>query len=346
MKTQYIRDKDEDILDLIVENYLKIGKPVSSTSVVPKSKISISSATIRNIMMKLEKNGYLYQPHTSSGRIPTDKGLRHYVNSLFEEALIPQNKVDFPSEKFYRDQNDFNSLLTNVSNQLSEYSDNLGFVISPRISKINFNHLRLIKISEEKIVIILVSSSELVLNEIIETKNYFTQVELDRASRYMNENFAGKNLFFVYEYLHKEVPKYKMRFENVIHKLNSFLKTYFIQEENDNQIFLQGTSKLLDKPELFDMDRLKTLFQQFEEKTKLAKLLSDFISLDRVKVLIGSELNLPDISDCSLILSHYGYNRQILGSLGIIGPKRIAYKKIIPLVDWVAKKLSQTISFC
>jgi len=113
----------------------------------------------------------------------------------------------------------------------------------------------------------------------------------------------------------------------------------------ENRIFLQGTSKLLDKPEFLEVEKLKSLFQQFEEKAKLAKLISDFISLDKVKVLIGSELNIPDISDCSLVLSHYGYNRQVLGSLGIIGPKRIPYKKIIPLVDSVAKKLSQTISF-
>ncbi len=113
----------------------------------------------------------------------------------------------------------------------------------------------------------------------------------------------------------------------------------------EKQIFLQGASKLLEKPELFDMGKLQNLFHNFEEKAKLAKLLSDFISLKRVKVVIGSEMDLPEISDCSLILSHYGYDRQILGSLGIIGPKRIPYKKIIPLVDSVAKKLSQTISF-
>ena len=113
----------------------------------------------------------------------------------------------------------------------------------------------------------------------------------------------------------------------------------------ENQIFLQGTSKLLEKPELFDMKHLNSLFKSFEEKAKLAKLLSDFISLDKVKVLIGSELDIPDVSECSLILSHYGYDHQVLGSLGIIGPKRIPYKKIIPLVESVAQQLSHTISY-
>jgi len=142
----------------------------------------------------------------------------------------------------------------------------------------------------------------------------------------------------------KELPKYKIRYEHIISKLISLVKAYIYQEEQESEIFLQGIAKLVEKPELFDLERLKYLFQNFEEKSKLARLLSDFISLDRVKVLIGSELDLPDISDCSLILSHYGYDDQVLGSLGIIGPKRIPYKEIIPLVDYVAKKLSHTIS--
>lgn len=344
-KTSSLIDKDKRILNIIVEIYLKIGKPISSESVARKMSQSISPATVRNIMAKLEKLGYLHKPHTSAGRIPSDKGLRLYVNSLFEEAFISDKHIDLPSEDFFLDKGDFNSLLIQASTRLSEYSDNLGFVISPRITNINFRHLRFIKISEEKILLILVTSFNLVLTEIVKTKYYFTQVELDRVSRYINENFRSKNLLFVREYLMEQFPKYRLKFEDIIHKLMTLLKTYFTQEEKENQIFLQGTSKLLEKPELFDMDRLHSLFQNFEEKAKLTKLLSDFISLDRVKVVIGSELNLLDISDCSLIFSHYGYDRQVLGSLGIIGPKRIPYKKIIPLVDCIAKKLSQTISY-
>ena len=152
-------------------------------------------------------------------------------------------------------------------------------------------------------------------------------------------------MLFIRDYLAKEIPEYRIRVEDTMHKLTELLKTYFSQEKTENQIFLKGTSKLLEKHDLFDMKHLNSLFRSFEEKAKLAKLLSDFISLDRVKVLIGSELDLPDISECSLILSHYGYDRQVLGSLGIIGPKRIPYKKIIPLVECVAQQLSHTISY-
>jgi heat-inducible transcriptional repressor len=339
-----IREKDKVVLNLIVENYLKFGKPVSSGFIVQKRTLTDSPATIRNIMARLEDMGYLAQPHTSAGRVPTDKGLRYYVNNLLDETLVAGGSGLLESSDFSLANGDFASFLTRVSRLLAEHSDNLGFVISPRISRINFNHIRLIKISEEKVMIILMTTFNLVLTEISEAHHYFTQQELDRASQYINQHFRGKNLTAVRDYLVSELPRYRMSYENEIEKLTLLLRDYIIQEERESQIFLQGASRLLDKAELFNTEKLKSLFQNFEEKVKLAKLLSDFISLDRVKVLIGAESNIPDISDCALVLSHYGYNNQVLGTLGIIGPKRIPYRRIIPLVDRVAKRLSQTIS--
>jgi heat-inducible transcriptional repressor len=344
VKSVRIREKDKQILNLIVENYLEVGKPISSGLIAQRSQFPVSSATIRNIMAKLEEQGFLLQPHTSAGRVPTDKGLKFYVNKLLDEAVPPERHIDLPSEDFSLKKGDFDSLLNQVSKILSEYSDNLGFVISPRISDVNFHHIRLIKISEEKVMIILIVLYNLVLTEIVETSSLFTQPELDKASQYINQNFRGKNLIFIRDYLLRELPRYKHRYENILNKLTSLLRIYIAQEERESRIFLQGTSKLLAKPDFFDIKKLQALFQNFEEKAKLAKLLSDFISLARVKVLIGPELNILNISDCSLVLSHYGYHSQVLGSLGIIGPKRIPYEKIIPLVDCVAKKLSQTIS--
>ena len=344
MRTSNLREKDKLILNLIIENYLKTGKPISSGFISQRSPLPVSPATVRNIMTKLEEHGYLFQQHTSSGRMPTDKGLRSYVNNLFEEVIFTEKQVELP-EDFPIDLSDFDSFLSQISKVLAEHSDNLGFVLSPSMSKINFRHIRFIKISEFKFMIVLITTSDFVLNEIFQTNTYFTQPELDRASQYINQNFSGKNLYFIRDYLFKELPKFKLKYEDIIDKLINLLKAYMSQEEEENQIFLQGTPKLLGKHDLFEMGKLKALFQSFEEKAKLAKLLSDFISLDRVKVLIGSELNIPDITDCSLILSHYGDSRQILGSLGIIGPKRIPYKKIIPLVDSVANRLSRTISF-
>lgn len=342
MKTEKFREKDRYIFKLIVENYLKIGKPVSSGLIADMKKVNISSATIRNIMVRLENRGYLTQPHTSAGRIPTDLGLRFYVNNLLEETFQEFRAADYSLDEILSKKFDFRSLLSKTSEMLSEYSDNMGFVISPRISRLDFKHARFIKIGEDKILLILVTTSNLVVNEIVETAAYFSQAELDKASRFINQNFGGRTLEFVKGYLMEQVPKYRVKFEDSLEKISILIKAYFHQEYNRSDIFMQGTSKLLEKPELFKMERLQSLFRNFEEKSKLARLLSEFISLDRVKVLIGTEVDIPNISECSLILSHYGTEKQILGSLGILGPKRLPYKEIIPLVNCVAKQLSQT----
>lgn len=344
MKNQVLREKDKIVLNVLVEHYLKIGKPISSGFICQKKVLSDSPATIRNVMFKLEELGFLSQPHASAGRIPTDKGLRFYVNSLLEEEPLSFDQMSLRTQDLSIKKGDLNSLLYQTSRLLADQSDSLGFVLLPRISKIHFHHVRFIRIAENKVMIILITSFNLVLTEILSPEPLFTQAELDRASQYINENFHGKNLLFVRDYLLGDLPKYKFKFEQAFTKLMALLKDSIIQEEQENPIFLQGTARLIDKFDVFNVEKMKSLFQNFEEKANLAKLLSDFISLDRVKVLIGAESNLPIISDCSLILSHYGDKSQVLGSLGIIGPKRIPYKKIIPLVDSVAKKLSQTIS--
>ena len=339
-----LKDKDQKVLKLIVEAYLDGGRPVSSGEVFKKKDFPGSPATIRNVMVRLEARGYLSQPHTSAGRVPTDRGLRFYVNRLLSEALFPRDETALVPEDLTPRGGDLDSLLLEVSKVLASHSDNLGFVISPRISQVPFRHLRFLKVSEDKVMAVLITPFQMVLTRIVESRSPFTQVELDRAAQYVNLNFRGKNLLFIRDFLFQELPRYRLKYEDIIHKLNALVRTYVSQEEADSRIILQGTSRLLGKASLFGETRLSALLRSFEEKANLARLLSDLISLDRVKVLIGSEADSPDIQDCSLVLSHYGSGSQVLGSLGIIGPKRIPYERIIPLVDSVAKRLSRAIT--
>jgi len=344
LKSERLRTKDTVVLNAIVEYYLKIGRPVSSGFLFQKKIVTDSPATIRNIMSKLEEMGFLNQPYSSSGRVPTDLGLRFYVNSLLEGAPLSFDQISLLSQDLSIKKGDLNLLLHQASRVLADQSDSVGFVLSPRISRIHFHHLRLIKIAGNKVMIILVTPYNLVLTEIVATDACFDQGELDRVSQYVNQSFPGKTLLFVRDFLLGELPKYKSRFEKAFNKLIDLLKDSITQEDKEEPIILQGASRQIDNFAAFGLEKVKFLFQNFEEKASLARLLSDLISLDRVKVFIGLESNLPAISDCSLIFSHYGDKSQVLGSLGIIGPKRIPYRKIIPLVDSVAKKLSETIS--
>jgi heat-inducible transcriptional repressor len=339
-----LRDKDKIVLTLVIESYVRHGRPVSSGSISQTRRISASPATLRSIMSNLEEMGFLSQPHTSAGRVPTDRGLRHYVGSLLAKKGLPEERAALIQEEFPSRTADFDSLLIQACRILADSSDNLGFVISPHIFRLPFEHLRFIKISDRRILIILVTPFHMVLTETLESPLPMTQAELDRASQHVNQNFRGKTILFVRDALLQELPHHRVKYEDTLNKLLDLLKDSIAKGKGENRIFLQGTSRLLGKAELFNMDKLRALFENFEEKAALVKLLSDFISLDRVKVLIGSEVNFPNVQDCSLVLSHYGYSNQVLGSLGIIGPKRIPYEKIIPLVDRMAKRLSLAIT--
>jgi heat-inducible transcriptional repressor len=344
MKNPSLREKDRIVLQAIVEDYLQHGLPVSSGFIHQKGVLDDSPATIRNIMAKLEELGFLSQPHASAGRVPTDRGLRFYVNSLLAEDPRSGDVVGPFGDDLTAARGDLHGLLQEASHLLAEHSDSVGFVLSPRISRINFHHLRFIRIAEVKVMLLLVTTFNMVLTEIVTAEADYTQTELDRAAQYINQNFAGKNLAVIRDYLLRELPATKSQFDQAFAKLMALLKASIVQEEREHQMIVQGASKLIDKFEESGPDKLKILFQNFEEKAHLARLLSDFIALDKVKVLIGEESELPLISECALVLSPYGDDRQIFGSLGIIGPKRIPYKKIIPLVNNVAKKLSRTIS--
>ncbi len=344
MVKSVLREKDKKVLTLVVEGFVRHGRPVSSGSISQTRRISASPATLRNIMAKLEKMGFLSQPHTSAGRVPTDRGLRHYVGGLLAEKGLPEERVSLIQEEFPNRTADFDSLLIQACRILADSSDNLGFVISPHIFRLPFEHLRFVKISDRRILVILVTPFHMVLTETLESPLPLTQTELDRAAQHINQNHRGKTILSVRDALIRELPNHRLKYEDTLNKLLDLLKTSIAKGEGENRIFLEGTSRLLGKAELFDMDKLRSLFRNFDEKAALVKLLSDFISLDRVKVMIGSEVNFPNVQDCSLVLSHYGYSNQVLGSLGIIGPKRIPYEKIIPLVDRMAKRLSLAIT--
>jgi heat-inducible transcriptional repressor len=338
-----LRDKDKKVLNLVVESFVRQGRPVSSGAISQTRRITASPATLRNIMSKLEDMGYLAQPHTSAGRVPTDRGLRFYVGRLLADKPLPEEPVPFIQGEFPNRTADFDSLLLQACRLLADSSDALGFVISPRIFRLPFEHLRFIKISDRRVLVILVTPFHMVLTETLESTLPLTQIELDRASQVVNQNFRGKTILAVSEALTRELPRHRIKSEDTLNKLLDLLKVS-IEKEGEDRIFLQGTSRLLGKVGLADMGKLRALFRSFEEKAALARLLSDFVSLERVKVLIGTEANFPDVEDCSLVLSHYGYSNQVLGTLGVIGPKRIPYERIIPLVDRMAKRVSLAIT--
>lgn len=343
MMAESLKEKEKNVLYYLVESYLHLGRPISSGHIASLGILEASPATVRNIMARLESLGYLYQPHTSSGRVPTDKGLRFYVDRLLDKCRIMSDYPLLDTGEFWPAEGNLDSLFFQASRILAKYSNNLGFVLSPPISKIVFHYLRFLPVGENRVLVIITTSNNLIITDIVRTEEYFSQTELDRTAAYINQNFRGRNLAFIRDYLLRELPRLRWTYENLVRKLMDLLRASTSEPEKRSRIFIQGRANLLEKAESFSLERLKYLFQDIEEKARLVRFLSEIISLDRVKVLIGSETELPDIADYSLVVSHYGYEDQILGTVGIIGPKRIPYGEIIPLVEGVANKLSQTL---
>ncbi len=332
--------RTREILHWVISKHIITGKPVGSRSVARYSSERLSPATVRNIMADLEEMGYLYQPHASAGRIPTDKAYRFYVDCLMKRKDI--SKQD--RERIDRDlklDNSAEAFMERTSQVLSRVSNNVGIVLSPPISGVSLKHIHFTKLTDNRILVILVSRSGIVQNRVIHYPEEITQSELDQAARYIAENFRNHTLLEIrlqiLRMLREEQALYDKFMQNII-----TLGTRTFTEadgKKDTQIYLDGTWNLIKNPEFTDINKMKLLFETIEEKNRLAAIISRCIEGDvqEVQITIGAENALPGIEDCTLIASRYVIDEHTRGSLGILGPTRMEYARAIALVDYVAR---------
>ncbi len=330
----------ETILRLIVESYLKEGTPVSSQFIARELGYTLSPATIRNIMAKLEKENFLFQPHVASGRIPTDKGLKFYAESVLEGMKQPYEIAEMligstPSE--------IDALLERTSKFLSDTSDCMSFIVVPPIEFVTFNYINFEKISSEAILLTLLSSSNLIITKVLKNTEGFTHEELLKLSSFLQEKFAGQNLNFVKTTLIREIYIEKRTFARLLEKFTNFFRKIEGEREEKIDVHLQGHENLMGKPEFPDIEALKNLLKSLEEKSNLLKLLQQ-VSSEGTKVIFGSEIDFFPLPSCSFVISGLRTGENISGSVGIIGSRRMLYKVTIPLVEGTAKFLSQVFS--
>jgi heat-inducible transcriptional repressor len=333
-------ERFREILHWIVSTHILTGKPVGSRSVARHSSEQLSAATVRNIMADLEAMGYLHQPHASAGRIPTDKAYRFYVDYLMkrrnistrDRELIDRDlKLDDSAEHF----------MERTSQVLSRISKNVGIVLSPPISGIALKHIHFIKLTDNRILVILVSRSGIVQNRIIHYLEEISQTELDQAARYIVDNFKNRTLFEIRLQILKMLQKEQALYDKFMQRIITLSTRSFTEadSEAEAQIYLDGASNLIKTPEFTDINKVKLLFETIEEKNRLAALISRCIEGDtqEVRITIGAENALPGIEDCTLITSRYVVDENTQGSLGILGPTRMEYARAIALVDYVAR---------
>jgi heat-inducible transcriptional repressor len=341
-----LNERAREILQWAISTYVATGKPVGSRKIARRSREHLSAATVRNIMADLEEMGYLRQPHPSAGRVPTDKGYRIYVDYLLEknEITAPEREL---IDRSLLSEDTADHLMHRTSQVLSLVSKNLGIVVSPPLSQVGLQHIQFVRLSENRILIILVSRSSIVQNRIIHPVEEYSQTDLDQAARYIVENFRNKTLLEIKSLLAKMIHEERAVYDKFVRRVIMLSGQAFSEAGSDSrqEVYLEGTANLIKPREFSDIGKMTAFFEALEEKSRLASLISDCIKGDseEVRITIGTENTLPGIEDCTLITSRYIVDEATHGSLGILGPTRMEYARAISLVEYVARLFGQVL---
>ncbi len=335
-------DRAKKILSAIIDNYIEEGIPVGSKKIATYDRFNLSSATIRNVMSDLENLGFLSSPHTSSGRIPTPKGYRFFIDRLLQLQPVANEQVTSIKETVSQTRSNSKDLATNVSSTLSAITQLAGIVTVPKKQESILKEIDFIPLSEKRILAIVVINDAEVENKILQMKRSYTREELQISSNYLNQNYAGKSFEYIKDDLVKQIEETSELAQSLMNNIVS-IADEVLKTQRTEEYVVSGENKLMDFDELSDIKKLKELFQIFNEKQQLLQLLDKSISTSNIQIFIGEESGYKLLDNCSLITAPYTNEEGSIGVLGVIGPTRIAYQKVIPIVDITAKLLSQSL---
>lgn len=327
------------LLKTLVEHYISDGQPIGSRTLLQHSGLDVSPATIRNVMSDLEQLGFITSPHTSAGRIPTQKGYRLFVDSLLtvqplDRQILNQLKSGLTSPNP-------TELISSAADMLSQLSQFAGLVMIPKRKRIAFKHLEFLPLSEKRILVIIVTSDGNVQNRIILTDTTYSASDLTQASNYFNANFSGHTFDEVQEKLHLELQK----IQTDMNRLMSAALQASSSETSKDGVVIAGERNLLQVDELStNVASLRKLFEIFERRTSLMQLLDNSQRAEGVQIFIGGESGYLPLDECSMVTAPYEADGQVVGTLGVIGPTRMAYERVIPIVDVTAKLLSNALN--
>jgi heat-inducible transcriptional repressor len=342
--------RGRELLTLIIQTHLSSGEPVGSRTISKISSEGLSPATIRNVMSDLEEAGYLEQPHTSAGRVPTERGYRFYLDHIFEQTRLSQDDEDTIQRQMLSDNlPSVDQIMARASQLLSQFSQNVGIVISPNISRDVIRHIEFVRISDGRILVITVSRAGLVQDRLVRVAEDFSQDELDKTARYLNANFSGMTLRAIHGRLVQRMTEEKALYDRLLQ--NAILLCHRGLSRDDDaepEVFVDGASNMLSRGDFADLQRLRELLQLFEEKRRLISLLSECVTMDErqssVTVRLGSENTVPGLQRCAVVTASYRYGNQMTGNLGVVGPLRMEYARTINVVSYVACMLERVLN--
>jgi len=330
----------EEILKKIIVNYILTGEPVGSRTIAKLSQEGLSPASIRNVMADLEEHGFLAQPHTSAGRVPTDKGYRYYVDGLLDPVrLAPRDKA-LIDESLSRAASEFGEVMEIIPKLLSRLSRQVGYVITPPIREAVLKHIEFVGLGQRRILCVFVDRAGVVSHRMIEVEEEYAQGDLDRAGRYLVEEFAGLALGEVRARLVALMAEEKAAFDQLLKSAINLGTRYLDAEQDERRLVIEGTTNIMQHPEFADMNTMRRLFETFEEKHHLVDLLDRCLAAPGVRVVIGSEADDPALKSLALVASPYQVDQRSTGIVGLLGPTRMEYERAVALVDYISRLLS------
>ncbi|MFC4305558.1 heat-inducible transcriptional repressor HrcA [Cohnella boryungensis] len=336
-----LSERQRMILNAIIDDYIRSAEPVGSRSISKRGDVSFSPATIRNEMADLEEMGLLEQPHTSAGRIPSIKGYRYYVDHLVTLGVVGDGDARKLRQFFMEKMNHWEGIMEHAATIFSQMTNYTSIVLGPEMFNTTLKHFQLVPINDVSAVAIIVANTGHVEHRTITIPEGISMDDMTKTVNLLNERLTGIPFFKLKSVLHNEVGKELSRYVERCEEILSVVEQA-IAEEHDPKVYLSGASNMLTQPEFKDVDKAKTILGMLEETPLLVQLFQS--NPGGIQVKIGTENSHEAINQCSLITATYTYDGQSLGTIGILGPTRMEYGKVINLLDYLSKDISQLMS--
>ncbi|MDX1434302.1 MAG: heat-inducible transcriptional repressor HrcA [Gammaproteobacteria bacterium] len=342
-KESVLNERAQHLFKTLVERFIRDGQPVGSRTLSRDSGLDLSPATVRNVMADLEELGLIASPHTSAGRVPTVQGYRLFVDTMLRIEPPASAQIELLKEHLdpYRDRA---SLMESASSLLSEITHLAGVVMLPREQQVTLRHVEFLSLSADQVLVILVVNAHEVQNRIIRTARPYTQSELQHAGNYLNEICQGKDLLTLRQELLSELRAARESMDDMMQVAMEMAEKALVSEPGADDFLVAGQTNLMEYGELGDMEKLRHLFEAFNKKRDLLHLLDQSLKADGVQIFIGEESGYDVLDECSLVTAPYGSGDRVLGVLGVIGPTRMAYDRVIPIVDITARLLGAALN--
>ncbi|SCZ49534.1 heat-inducible transcription repressor HrcA [Thiohalomonas denitrificans] len=338
-----LTERAQYLFKALVERHIRDGQPVGSRTLARDSKLNLSPATIRNVMADLEEIGLIQSPHTSAGRVPTAQGYRFFVDSLL--TIRPLDEAELRSlEAQFESGEDPGRLLSSASSLLSDITSLAGVVMLPRREQVALRQIEFLPLSASRVLVILVVNEREVQNRIIHTTRRYSSSELTQAANFINEHFAGRTLRDVRNRLIQQMQADREDMDRLMRSALEMAQQAFSEDDDEDDYLMAGETNLMSYAEMSDMKRLRQLFEAFGTKRDILHLLDQSLAADGLQIFIGNEAGYEALDVCSIVTSPYKVEDRVVGVLGVIGPTRMAYGRVIPIVDVTARLLGAALN--